>query len=61
MDKLISQTTRQEVLKKLRRRYERADAEHKRKLLDQPQELLGYLRRNGTGEMLGFNAADFEP
>jgi len=32
-------------LKKLRRRYERAGAEHKRKLLDQAQELLGYHRK----------------
>jgi len=45
MDKMISPTTRQEVLKKLRRRYERAGAEHKRKLLDQAQELLGYHRK----------------
>jgi len=42
---MISPTTRQEVLKKLRRRYERAGAEHKRKLLDQAQELLGYHRK----------------
>jgi hypothetical protein len=45
MDKMINSTTRQEVLKKLRRRYERAGAEHKRKLLDQAQELLGYHRK----------------
>jgi hypothetical protein len=45
MDKMINPTTRQEVLKKLRRRYERAGAEHKRKLLDQAQELLGYHRK----------------
>ena len=42
---MINPTTRQEVLKKLRRRYERAGAEHKRKLLDQAQELLGYHRK----------------
>jgi len=41
MDKMKSQTTRQEVLKKLRRRYQSAGAEHKRKLLDQAQALLG--------------------
>ena len=42
---MINSTTRREVLKKLRRRYERAGAEHKRKLLDQAQELLGYHRK----------------
>jgi hypothetical protein len=41
----MSQSTRLEVLQKLRRRYERAGAEHKRKLLDQAQELLGYHRK----------------
>jgi hypothetical protein len=45
MDKAMSQPTRTEVLKKLRRRYESAGAEHKRKLLDQAQELLGYHRK----------------
>jgi hypothetical protein len=42
----MSQTTREEVLKKLRRRYESAGQEHKRKLLDQAQELLGYHRKS---------------
>jgi len=42
---MMSQTTRQEVLKKLRRRYQSAGAEHKRKLLDQAQALLGYHRK----------------
>ena len=42
---MISQRTRQEVLKKLRRRYQSAGAEHKRKLLDQAQALLGYHRK----------------
>jgi len=42
----MSQTTRKEVLKKLRRRYQNAGAEHKRKLLDQAQELLGYHRKS---------------
>src|SRR5438445_12595943 len=45
MDKTMSQPTRTEVLKKLRRRYESAGQEHKRKLLDQAQELLGYHRK----------------
>src|SRR5260221_14501833 len=46
MDKAMSQLTRTEVLKKLRRRYESAGQEHKRKLLDQAQELLGYHRKS---------------
>lgn len=41
----MSQTTRNEVLRKLRRRYLRAGRQHKRKLLDQAQELLGYHRK----------------
>jgi hypothetical protein len=45
MDKTMSQPTRKEVLEKLRRRYERAGLEHKSKLLDQAQELLGYHRK----------------
>jgi hypothetical protein len=46
MDKTMSQPTREEVLNKLRRRYATAGAEHKRKLLDQAQELLGYHRKS---------------
>jgi hypothetical protein len=46
MDKTMSQQTRTEVLIKLRRRYATAGAEHKRKLLDQAQELLGYHRKS---------------
>ena len=42
----MSQTTREEVLQKLRRRYQSAGWEHKRKLLDQAQELLGYHRKS---------------
>lgn len=42
----MSQTTREEVLEKLRRRYRNAGAEHQRKLLDQAQELLGYHRKS---------------
>ena len=41
VDKTMSKRTRIEVLQKLRRRYETAGAEHKRKLLDQAQEFLG--------------------
>lgn len=41
----MSQRTRVEVLTKLRRRYENAGVEYKRKLLDQAQELLGYHRK----------------
>jgi hypothetical protein len=46
MDKSMSQTTRKEVLERLRRRYRSAGAEHKRKLLDQAQELLSYHRKS---------------
>jgi len=46
MDKTMSKRTRIELLTKLRRRYETAGAEHKRKLLDQAQELLGYHRKS---------------
>jgi len=45
MDKTMSQRTRVEVLTKLRRRYRHAGAEHKCKLLDQAQGLLGYHRK----------------
>jgi hypothetical protein len=45
MDKMINQTTREAVLKKLRWRYQSAGAEHKGKLLDQAQALLGYHRK----------------
>jgi hypothetical protein len=45
MDPTMSQTTRKEVLKKLRRRYLRAGPKYKGQLLDQAQELLGYHRK----------------
>jgi hypothetical protein len=45
MDKDMNQTTRKQVLEKLRRRYETAGAEHKRKRLDQAVQLLGYHRK----------------
>jgi hypothetical protein len=51
MDKMISQPTRTEVLEKLRRRYGSAGVEHKRKLLDQAQELLGYHRKSAIRAM----------
>ena len=41
----MGKTTREEVLKKLRRRYQNAGPKHKTKLLDQAQELLGYHRK----------------
>lgn len=41
----MSQRTRAEVLNKLRWRYRSAGPEHKAKLLDQAQELLGYHRK----------------
>jgi hypothetical protein len=45
MDKNMDKTTRQQVLEKLRRRYETAGQEHKRKLLDQAVQLLSYHRK----------------
>lgn len=42
----MNQETRKQVLEKLRRRYESAGAEHKRKLLDQAVQLLGYHRKS---------------
>jgi hypothetical protein len=42
----MNQRTRIEVLTKLRRRYRNAGPEHKRKLLDQAQEVLGYHRKS---------------
>jgi hypothetical protein len=45
MDKDMNQTTRKQVLEKLRRRYKTAGAEHKRKLIDQAVQLLGYHRK----------------
>ena len=41
----MSQSTRKEVLHKLRRHYGRAGPAYKKKLLDQAQELLGYHRK----------------
>ena len=41
----MNQTTRMQVFEKLRRRYKTAGAEHKRKLIDQAVQLLGYLRK----------------
>lgn len=46
MDKTMSQQTREEVLNKLRRRYETAGLQYKRKLLTQAQDLLGYHRKS---------------
>src|SRR5579871_6653122 len=46
MDKNMSQSTRREVVAKLRRRYQNAGAEHKHKLLDQAVQLLGYHRKS---------------
>lgn len=46
MDKTMSQNTRKEILERLRRRYRRAGLEHKSKLLDQAQDLLGYHRKS---------------
>ncbi|GEM_PF-4055687 len=50
MDKNMSQAIRQEALAKLRRRYETAGLEHKRKLIDQAVQLLGYYRKAALAE-----------
>lgn len=42
----MSQKTREELLAKLRQRYKSAGKEHKQKLLNQAQELLGYHRKS---------------
>ena len=46
MDKTMSQETREQVLGKLRRRYASAGLEHKKRLLQQAQDLLGYHRKS---------------
>ena len=48
MDKTMSQTTRAEVINQLRRRYQTAGQEYKRKLLTQAQDLLGYHRKSAV-------------
>jgi hypothetical protein len=45
MDKNMSNTTRMQVLAKLRGRYKTAGLEHKTKLIDQAVQLLGYHRK----------------
>ncbi len=47
----MSQQTKTEVMAKLRRRYASAGAEHKVKLLDQAQELMGYHRKSAIRAM----------
>lgn len=42
----MSQNTKKEVLEKLRRRYAAAGLEHRRKLIDQAVELMGYHRKS---------------
>jgi hypothetical protein len=54
----MSQKTRKEVLERLRRRYRTAGLEHKSKLLDQAQELLGYHRKSAVRAL---GAAPVEP
>ena len=53
----MSQTTRKEILERLRRRYGGAGAEHKRKLLSQAQELLGYHRKSAIRALNAVPAA----
>jgi hypothetical protein len=57
MDETMSRLTRTEVLEKLRRRYESAGLEHKGKLLDQAQEVLGYHRKAAIRAMRAPKAA----
>ena len=45
MDKSMKNSTRMQVLEKLRRRYQTAGLEHKTKLIEQAVELLGYHRK----------------
>jgi len=54
----MSQTTRKAVLKRLRRRYRNAGREHRRKLLDQAEELLGYHRKSAVRTL---SAPEMEP
>ena len=54
----MSQRTRKEILERLRRRYRTAGAKHKRKLLDQAQELLGYHRKSAVRAL---GAPEVEP
>lgn len=56
IDQTMSQSTRAEVLEERRRRYEHAGLVHKRKLLDQAQQLLGYHRKSAI-RVLGKPAA----
>jgi hypothetical protein len=58
--KTLSQTTRKEILQRLRRRYRHAGLEYKSKLLDQAQELLGY-HRNSAVRALGAPELDRAP
>ncbi|MFM8419302.1 MAG: hypothetical protein ACKOEQ_04160 [Verrucomicrobiota bacterium] len=46
MDTSMGSGTRQEVLAKLRRRYQGAGRPHRKKLIDQAVELLGYHRKS---------------
>jgi hypothetical protein len=57
MDETMSRLTRTEVLEKLRRRYVSAGLEHKGKLLDQAQEVLGYHRKAAIRAMRAPRAA----
>ena len=45
MDKNMNQSTRIQILEKLRRRYKTAGWKHKTKLIDQAVHLLGYHRK----------------
>ncbi len=54
----MSSGTRQEVLRKLRRRYQGEGVEHQRELIDQAVELLGYHRKSAIRAL---SSAETEP
>jgi hypothetical protein len=53
MDAKMSQNTKYEVLEKLRWRYATAGPEHRRKLIDQAVELMGYHRKSAIRALRG--------
>ena len=53
MDAKMSQNTKYEVLEKLRWRYATAGPEHRRKLIDQAVEVMGYHRKSAIRALRG--------
>jgi len=54
MDATMIQNTKRELLEKLRWRYATAGLEHRRKLIDQAVELMGYHRTTGPPRGVAF-------